>query len=62
MKLTTNQQQFRDHVGSNVLLSASAGSGKTSTMVAKLVKLITEHRVPIKNILTLTKGLEKQNK
>ncbi len=54
MKLTANQQQFRDHVGCNVLLSASAGSGKTSTMVAKLVKLITEHRVPIKNILTLT--------
>ena len=54
MKPTDSQQEFIDYSDSNVLLSASAGSGKTSTMVNKLVSLIVNKKVPIKNILTLT--------
>ena len=48
------QRDFINHVNGSVLLSASAGSGKTTTMVNKLVKLIADDRVPLKNILTLT--------
>ncbi|MBR4745507.1 MAG: UvrD-helicase domain-containing protein [Clostridia bacterium] len=54
MKPTDSQQKFIDYCDSNVLLSASAGSGKTLTMVNKLVSLIVNKKVAIKNILTLT--------
>lgn len=54
MALTAEQQKFVDITNTNVLLSASAGSGKTTTMVQKLIKLIVEDRVPVRNMLVLT--------
>ncbi len=54
MGLTDDQKKFVDCLGSNVLLSASAGSGKTTTMVQKLIKLITYDKVPVTNMLVLT--------
>lgn len=38
----------------NIAISASAGSGKTSVMIRKIVKLITEENVKIEDILVLT--------
>ena len=51
-----NKQQlaFLETDGSNVLVSASAGSGKTSTMVQKLVGIISNMKVPITSLLVVT--------
>ena len=38
----------------NIAISASAGSGKTSVMIRKIVKLIIEENVKIEDILVLT--------
>ena len=53
-KLTESQQLFVDSLDKNTLVSASAGSGKTSTMIAKLTKMIVEQRIPLKNLLVVT--------
>lgn len=37
-----------------VIVSASAGSGKTTVMIAKILRLIQEECVPIRNILAVT--------
>ena len=51
-----NKQQlaFLEADGSNLLVSASAGSGKTSTMVQKLVGIISNLKVPITSLLVVT--------
>lgn len=38
----------------NIIVSASAGSGKTTVMIEKLIKIIIEENVNIKNLLVLT--------
>ncbi|MDD3397500.1 MAG: UvrD-helicase domain-containing protein, partial [Clostridia bacterium] len=38
----------------NIIVSASAGSGKTTVMIEKLIKIITEENIDIKNLLVLT--------
>ncbi|MDD2445696.1 MAG: UvrD-helicase domain-containing protein [Clostridia bacterium] len=38
----------------NVIVSASAGSGKTTVMIQKLINLIVENNVNVKNLLVLT--------
>lgn len=48
------QEQFLNSTHKNVLVSASAGTGKTTSMINKLLKLITVDKVNIKNILVLT--------
>ena len=48
------QQEFIDSSGSNVLVSASAGSGKTSTMITKLVNIISLEKVNVNNLLVVT--------
>lgn len=40
--------------GKNIAISASAGSGKTSVMIRKIVKLITTENVKIEDLLVLT--------
>ena len=40
--------------GKNVIVSASAGSGKTTVLIQKLIKLITEKNVSVKKLLVLT--------
>ena len=53
-KLNAEQQLFVNTVTSNVLVSASAGSGKTTTMIEKLKKLIISDKVPVENLLVVT--------
>lgn len=54
IKLNPAQQEFVNLSNSNVLVSASAGSGKTTTMITKIVDLVAGDKVPLKNILIVT--------
>ena len=55
-KFTLNAEQaaFVSNKDGNVLVSASAGSGKTTTMISKLVDLIVNQNVPVTNLLVVT--------
>ncbi len=48
------QKKFLGTTGCNVLVSASAGSGKTSTMIQKLVGLLDKYKLPISSLLVVT--------
>lgn len=52
-KPTKAQQLFIDLRDGNILVSASAGSGKTFTMIEKLVKLVVE-KTDLKKLLVVT--------
>ncbi len=52
--LSDAQNAFVNQTGKNILVSASAGSGKTTTMIAKIVKLVVENRIPLKRLLIVT--------
>ena len=54
MKPSPQQQAAISSLGNNVIVSASAGSGKTSVLVARLCKLVLEDRVPIDRLLAMT--------
>ena len=54
IKLNPAQQEFVKIVDTNVLVSASAGSGKTTTMITKVVDLVANKKVPLKNLLIVT--------
>ncbi|MBQ7453178.1 MAG: UvrD-helicase domain-containing protein [Clostridia bacterium] len=55
MSKWTKSQEFaikkRDE---NLLVSAGAGSGKTSVMIARIVDLVSKEKVPIENFLVVT--------
>ena len=53
-KLNAEQQQFVSTLNTDVLVSASAGSGKTTTMIEKLKSLIINDLVPVNNLLVVT--------
>jgi len=53
IKYTKEQQEAIDYFDTNLLLSASAGSGKTQVLLEKVVKLI-ENGVDINEILMVT--------
>lgn len=48
------QEAVKDSFGKNILVSASAGSGKTTVMISKIVKMITEKGVQVNDLLVLT--------
>ncbi len=56
MKFEPNSEQleFLNSKNRNVLVSASAGSGKTSSMINKIMLLLCEEHVSIDNLLILT--------
>lgn len=55
VKYTKEQQSVIDSRGKNLLVSASAGSGKTTVMIERIISLMTsEPRVPISNFLVVT--------
>lgn len=54
IKLNAEQRAFIKNVNGNMLVSASAGSGKTTTMIYKLINLIVEQKVPVQNLLVVT--------
>ena len=53
-KANEEQLEFINSDGYNVLVSASAGSGKTSTMIQKLAKILSEKKIPITSLLVVT--------
>jgi len=56
MRLTPSQQQAVTHRGSNLLVSASAGSGKTEVLARRVVELVADERKPcaIERLLVVT--------
>ncbi len=53
-KWSEAQTQAIEHVGKNVVVSASAGSGKTAVLTARMVKRITQDRIPVEQLLAMT--------
>ena len=51
---THNQQLAIDTIGQNMQIVACAGSGKTSTMVAHILRLLEEENVNPENIVAIT--------
>ena len=51
---TPEQQKVICHDQGNIVVSASAGSGKTSVMIERLIRLISEDKASVKNILAVT--------
>ena len=54
MKFSEIQQKTIDSRGKNVVVSASAGSGKTSVLVERLCQLVIKDRISIDSILAMT--------
>lgn len=48
------QKEAIESVGRNIVVSASAGSGKTAVLTARMVKRITQDRIPVENLLAMT--------
>lgn len=53
-KLTEEQQKILNNDKKKLIVSASAGSGKTFVVIEYLIKLICQQRVPISRMLVLT--------
>ena len=53
-KLSLEQREFVEFNNNNALVSASAGSGKTFTMISKLVALLVYYDVDIDDLLVVT--------
>ena len=53
-KYTKSQQKAVETIDGNVLVSASAGSGKTFVMIERLIKIILEGRAKVSEILAVT--------
>ncbi len=51
---TGNQKAVVEHEKGNLLVSASAGSGKTFTMISRAIRLIKEKKTKVSNVLALT--------
>ena len=54
VKFTKEQLQAVEHKNGNILISASAGSGKTHTMISRLVRLVMQENVEVNQILAVT--------
>ena len=51
---TPEQQEVINDRGNNLLVSAAAGSGKTTVMIERIKDLIVKEHVPIENFLVVT--------
>ena len=54
MKTTINQQKAIEHNSGNMIVSASAGSGKTFVVINRIIRLITKQNVSVSEILAVT--------
>ena len=54
MAFTEQQLEAIKYSGGNILVSASAGSGKTHTMIERLKRLIIKEGVSVKEVLAVT--------
>ena len=53
-EFTKEQLKAVEHKSGNILISASAGSGKTHTMISRLVRLVMQENVDVNQILAVT--------
>ncbi len=53
-KYTPEQQEVISNRGNNLLVSAAAGSGKTTVMIERIKDLIVKENVPVENFLVVT--------
>ena len=51
---TSEQEQCIYKHGGTLLVSAAAGSGKTSVLVQRIVERVTAEENPIENLLTIS--------
>jgi len=51
---TKEQEQAIKARGSNLLVAAAAGSGKTAVLIERIIRLIIDDRVDIRNLLVVT--------
>ena len=54
MNLTESQSQVIDTDGKTILVSASAGSGKTFVVIQRILKKIIESKVGVDELLVVT--------
>ena len=54
VELTPLQRQIIEHDGGDILVSASAGSGKTFVMIERIIRLITDGKAEVGEILAVT--------
>ena len=54
IKWTKEQLEAIEDRGHNLLVSASAGSGKTTVMIKRIVDLVVKDKIPISNFLVVT--------
>ena len=54
MEIKEEQRVIIDHNEGNIIVSASAGSGKTFVMIQRLIRLIVEKKADVSEILTVT--------
>ncbi len=53
-KFTPAQQEVINETGKNITVAASAGSGKTTVLVARIMKRVLDDGVPVDRILAMT--------
>ncbi|MFR4762992.1 MAG: UvrD-helicase domain-containing protein [Anaerococcus obesiensis] len=53
-KPTDDQKKAIETRGKNIIVSAAAGSGKTRVLVDRLVSIMLEEKIPIKNMIIVT--------
>ncbi len=53
-KFTKEQEQVINHTDGSIMVTASAGSGKTRVMVERFIKLVTEGRARVREVLAVT--------
>lgn len=53
-KPTDDQKKAIESRGKNIIVSAAAGSGKTRVLVDRLVSIMLEEKIPIKNMIIVT--------
>ena len=54
MKLDAEQYSAVNAAGRNILVSASAGAGKTGVLISRLIKRCVTDRIPLERILAMT--------
>ncbi|MDU7163126.1 MAG: helicase-exonuclease AddAB subunit AddA [Anaerococcus vaginalis] len=53
-KPTDDQKKAIESRGKNIIVSAAAGSGKTRVLVDRVISLMLEEKIPIKNMIIVT--------
>ncbi len=54
IKFTPDQQEVVDFTANNMLVSAAAGSGKTTVMIYHIIRLIIDKKIPVSKFLVIS--------